>query len=52
MAGQDWGHHFAQLDRIFTVTQGSVSKEEEAQSGYNFERVSRDELLFMFQMLN
>lgn len=49
MAGQDRGHHFAQLDRIFIVTQGSVSKEEEAQSGCHFERVSSHELLFMFQ---
>lgn len=52
MAGQDWGHHFAQLDRIFIVTQGSVSKEEEAQSGCHFERVSSHELLFMFQNAN
>lgn len=46
---QDQGHHFAQLDRIFTATQGSASKEDEAQSGYNFEHVSSHKLLFMFQ---
>ena len=45
MAGEDWGHRFAQLDCIFAVTQGSVSKEEKAEASYDLECVSSCELL-------
>lgn len=45
MAGEDRGHHFAQLDHIFAVTRGSVSKKEKAEASYDLEYVSSCELL-------